>query len=79
MVRIQVTGKSPCEFFRSFRQEKGFFFFSFKIFSFRASKVAQWSRIRLPMWETQVRSLGQEDPQGEEMAIYSSILVWEIP
>ena len=30
------------------------------------------------MQETQVQSLGQEDPV-EEMAIHSSILVWEIP
>ena len=29
--------------------------------------------------ETQVRSLGQEDPLEEEMAIHSSILAWEIP
>ena len=31
------------------------------------------------MRETQVRSLGQEDPLEQEMAIYSSILAWEIP
>ena len=30
------------------------------------------------MQETQVRSLGQEDPL-EEMATHSSILAWEIP
>ena len=29
--------------------------------------------------ETQVRSLGQEDPLEEEMATHSSILAWEIP
>ena len=29
--------------------------------------------------ETWVQSLGQEDPLEEEMATYSSILVWEIP
>ena len=29
--------------------------------------------------ETWVRSLGQEDPLGEEMATHSSILAWEIP
>ena len=29
--------------------------------------------------ETQVRSLGQEDPLEKEMAIHSSILAWEIP
>ena len=30
------------------------------------------------MQEAQVPSLGQEDPLGEEMATYSSILAWEI-
>ena len=30
------------------------------------------------MQETQVRSLGQEDPLEEEMAIHSSILTWKI-
>ena len=29
--------------------------------------------------ETQVRSLGLEDPLKEEMATHSSILAWEIP
>ena len=28
--------------------------------------------------ETQVRSLGQEDPPEKEMAIHSSILAWRI-
>ena len=31
------------------------------------------------MHETQVRSLGQEDPLEAEMATHSSILAWEIP
>ena len=31
------------------------------------------------MQETQVRSLGWEDPLEEEMATHSSILAWEIP
>ena len=31
------------------------------------------------MWETQVQSLGQEDPLEEGMATYLSILVWRIP
>ena len=35
---------------------------------------------RLPgMRETQVRSLGQEDPLEKETATHSSILAWEIP
>ena len=29
--------------------------------------------------ETWVRSLGQEDPLGEEMATHSSILAWRVP
>ena len=31
------------------------------------------------MRETQVRSLGQEDPMEKEMATHSSILAWKIP
>ena len=31
------------------------------------------------MRETQVRSLGQEDPVEKEMATHSSILAWRIP
>ena len=35
---------------------------------------------RLPtVWETRVRSLGQEDPLEKEMATHSSILAWRIP
>ena len=35
---------------------------------------------RLPtMWETQVQSLGQEDPLENEMASHSSTLAWKIP
>ena len=41
--------------------------------------MAQGKRIRLPMQETRVQSLGQEDPLEKEMATYSSILAWEIP
>ena len=31
------------------------------------------------MWETQVQSLGQEDPLEKWMATHSSILAWRIP
>ena len=35
---------------------------------------------RLPaMWETWVRSLGQEDPLEKEMTAHSSIFAWRIP
>ena len=30
------------------------------------------------VWETWVRSLGQEDPLEKEMATHSSILAWKI-
>ena len=44
-----------------------------------ALQVARWLRIYLPMQETRVGSLDQEDPLEEEMATQSNILVWEIP
>ena len=31
------------------------------------------------MWQTQVQSLGQEDPLEKGMATQSSILAWRIP
>ena len=31
------------------------------------------------MQETQVRTLGQEDPWEKEMATHSSVLAWKIP
>ena len=31
------------------------------------------------VWETRVRSLGQEDALEKEMAIHSSTLAWRIP
>ena len=44
-----------------------------------ASLVAQMLK-RLPaMLETQVRSLGQEDPLEKEMATHSSTLAWKLP
>ena len=33
----------------------------------------------LTMWETRVRSLGQEDPLEKEVATHSSTLPWKIP
>ena len=36
-------------------------------------------KIYLPMQETRVRSLSQEDPLEEAMATHSSLLAWDIP
>ena len=44
-----------------------------------ASLVAQRLKRLLPMWETRVQSLGQEDPLEKEMVTHSSILAWRIP
>ena len=44
-----------------------------------ASLVAQMVKHPPAMWETLVRSLGQEDPLEKEMAIHSSTLAWKIP
>ena len=44
-----------------------------------ASLVAHMVK-RLPaMWETQVQSLGWEDPLEKEMVTHSSTLTWKIP
>ena len=41
--------------------------------------MSQRQRIHLPMQETQVRSLGWEDPLEKEMETNSSLLAWRIP
>ena len=43
------------------------------------SLVAQRLKCLPPKWETQVRSLGWEDPLEKEMVTHSSILAWRIP
>ena len=44
-----------------------------------ASLVAQMLKNLPVMQETQVQSLGLEDPLEKGMATHSSILAWEIP
>ena len=41
--------------------------------------VAQMVKRLSTMWETQVQSLGQEDPLEKEMAIHSSTIAWKNP
>ena len=41
--------------------------------------MAQMVKNLPAMQETQVQSLGQEDPLEKEMATHSSILAWRIP
>ena len=40
--------------------------------------MAQWVKNLPAMQETQVQSLGLEDPLEQEMTTHSSILAWEI-
>ena len=44
-----------------------------------ASLVTQTVKHLPAMWETSIRSLGQEDPLEKEMATHSSTLPWKIP
>ena len=44
-----------------------------------SSPMAQQVKNLPAMQETQVRSLGWEDPLEKEMATHSSVLAWEIP
>ena len=44
-----------------------------------ASLVDQMVKYLSTMQETQVRSLGWEDPLEKEMAIHSSTIAWKIP
>ena len=43
------------------------------------SLVAQMVKNLSAVWETQVRSLGQEDPLEKGMTTHSNILAWRIP
>ena len=41
--------------------------------------MAQWVKNLPAIQETQVQSLGQEDPLEKEMAAHSSTLAWKLP
>ena len=45
----------------------------------KASLVAQLVKNFPAMQETQIPSLGQEDPLEKEIATHSSVLAWRIP
>ena len=44
-----------------------------------AYMVAQTVKNQPTMWETQVQSLGWENPLKEDMATHFSLLAWRIP
>ena len=47
--------------------------------SYKVSLVAQLVKKPPAIQETQVQSLGWEEPQEKEMATHSNIFAWEIP
>ena len=51
----------------------------FVLFAVVTSLVAQMVKHLTTMQETQVQSLGWEDPLEKEMAPHSSTLAWKIP
>ena len=50
-----------------------------KVTNQQTSLVAQMVKCLPTMWETQVRSLGWEDPLEKEMGTHSSTFAWKIP
>ena len=46
---------------------------------FSSTPPAQTVKHLSTMWDTRVRSLGQEDPLEKEMATHSSTIAWKIP
>ena len=57
--------------------EKRCFLFVFFLFFCLFNLIAQSVKNLLAVQETQVRSLGREDPLEKEMATHSSILAWK--
>ena len=53
--------------------------FIFNLYTLWAFGIAQLVKNLPVIQETQVRSLGGEDPLEKEMATNSSILAWKIP
>ena len=51
--------------------------YNLSLFGVLASLVAQTVKNLPAMQETQVQSLGQEDPLEKDMATHSSILAWK--
>ena len=51
----------------------------FTVFTSSLERYVQTVKHLPIVWETRVRSLGQEDPLEKEMATHSSILAWRIP
>ena len=77
----QRTGVSALASFLPKKSQGWFYDFSilFDLNTFIMVVVTQRVKCLPAMWETGVRSLGQEDPLEEEMSPHSSTLAWKIP
>ena len=76
------NGEAKSQRLRSFTPQfmlKNLTSWSWSTVTGRTSLVAQTVKHLPTMWETQVWSLGQEDPLEKEMATNSSTLAWKIP
>ena len=60
-------------------QKKSHLILEYVLYTNLASLMAQTVKSLPAMEETQVQSLGQEDPLEKEMATHFSILAWRIP
>ena len=78
MLTFQNIYKMLCLQFLWVSQQQHFFTPTTRTCSPLTSLVAQMVKHLPVMWETQVRSLGQEDPLEKEMATDSSIIAWKI-
>ena len=73
----QVSDRSDIKIWDSWHRV-AFFLFFFNL-TLLYSPVAQMVKNLPVMQETQVQSLGREDPLEKGMAVHSSILAWRIP
>ena len=60
-------------------KDSSYYYLYLHVIIIRASQVAQWYRILLPIQGMRVQSLDWEDPLVKEMATHFSVLAWEIP
>ena len=67
-----------CSWFTMFQQSKVLQFYIFFIYTW-VPLVAQTVKNLPAMCETQLRTLGWEDPLEKEMTTHSTILAWRIP
>ena len=84
IIRAEVSSFSNCAHvafskYQPFENLHSNFFLNIFYYLFGVFLVAQTVKNLPAMLETQVRSLGRDDPLEKRMATHSSILAWRIP